>query len=155
MLRTILSLRSPRLNSKRFLGVSEGSEGMKRSFIRGGGAMGGPILRIVDDCESALECKEEVVESMESPREWPEYDDSGRDSVESVRLRIPGRRSGEPIALGAARVGSFEGLFDPDAADTDCAKGLPRIVLAPKLVDTGVLVRLGGSLIVCRWFACP
>ena len=82
MLRTMLSLRSPRLNSKRFLGVSLGSGGTKRSFIRGGGARGGPIRRNVDDCESPRECNDtncesgreciDAVESMESPREWLE-----------------------------------------------------------------------------------
>ena len=45
----MLSLRSPRLNSNRFVGVEEGSGGMKRSFIRGGGAIGGGILRMVAD----------------------------------------------------------------------------------------------------------
>ena len=96
MLRTMLSLRSPRLNSNRFLGVSVGSGGMKRSFIRGGGAIGGPFLRSVDDCESALrsvddceesarECIDDAVECIESPRECVEYVESARESVESVR----------------------------------------------------------------------
>ena len=61
---------------------------------------------------------------------------------------MPGRRSGEVDCFGGARVGSLEGLLDPDAAEADCAKGLPRIVLEPKLPVTGVLVRVGGSCIV-------
>jgi hypothetical protein len=115
MFRTMLSLRSPRLNSKRFIGVSAGSGGMKRSFIRGGGAIGGGIFRIV----------------AESSREGG----GGRRSGELPPCCM---------FFNGARAGIFEGLFAPEARDmTELARGL-RDTLAPKF-DTGVFARLGGG----------
>jgi hypothetical protein len=119
-LRTMLSLRSPRLKSKRFKGVSAGSGGTKRSFIRGGGAIGGGIFRIVE----------------ESSRDGG----GGRRSGELPPCCI---------VFNGARAGILEGLFAPGADDmtdedmTELARVL-RATLAPKL-DTGVFARLGGA----------
>lgn len=113
----MLSLRSPRLNWKRFIGVSERSGGMKRSFIRGGGAIGGGICRSV----------------AESSR----VGGAGRRSGELPPLRV---------FLSGAREGIFDGLFAPDAeteAAIELASGF-RDMLAPKFV-TGVFARLDGG----------
>jgi len=123
----MLSLRSPRLNSKRFIGVSigDGSGGTNRSFIRGGGAIGGAILRIV----------------AESSRE-----SCGRFSGELLPFVVP---------FSPAREGILEGLFCADAdteapkfGPTDCAKVLRDMLAAETLwpkFDTGVFDRLGGA----------
>jgi hypothetical protein len=132
----MLSLRSPRLNWKRrFVGVSEdGGGGTKRSFIRGGGAMGGAILRMV--CESSLRSV------CESPL---------RRVCESSRDGGGGRRSGEapPRTDWFSREldGIFEGLFTLGAVDMIELPKLGRDTLAPKLLETGVLERPGG----CPW----
>lgn len=99
---------------------------MKRSFIRGGGAIGGGIFRIVDEEESSRE------------------GGGGRRSVEGFPCRILPR---------VARAGIFDGLFIPDDIETELASGFrdmlaPKLdTLAPKLLeeDTGVLDRLGGA----------
>jgi hypothetical protein len=97
------------------MGVSAGSGGTKRSFIRGGGAIGGGIFRIV--AESSLE------------------GGGGRRSGELLPFCI---------FFNGARAGIFEGLFVTEAEDmTELAKAL-RDTLAPKL-ETGVFARLGGG----------
>jgi hypothetical protein len=99
----MLSLRSPRLNSNRFIGVSAGSGGMKRSFIRGGGAIGGGIFRIVE----------------ESSRDGG----GGRRSGELPPCCM---------FFKGARAGILDGLFAPEAMDmTELASGFRT--LAPKL----------------------
>jgi hypothetical protein len=114
-LRTMLSLRSPRLNSKRFRGVSTGSGGIKRSFIRGGGAIGGGIFLIVEE--------------------------SSREGGGGLRS---GEFPPCCIDFNGARAGILDGLFGPDAEDmTELARGF-RDTLAPK-VETGVFARLGGG----------
>jgi hypothetical protein len=99
---------------------------MKRSFIRGGGAMGGPIFRRV--CESSL-----------------------RRVCESSRDGGAGRRSGEAPPRtdwpSCEREGIFEGLFTLGAVDMTELPKLLRETLAPKLLETGVFDRLGG----CPW----
>lgn len=102
------------------MGVSTGSGGTKRSFIRGGGAIGGAILRIV--CESSRE------------------GGAGRRSGESLPWFM--LRKG-------ARAGILVGLLVPEedmteADMTELDRGFPRI-LAPKfVVETGVFALLGG-----------
>lgn len=118
-MRTMLSLRSPRLKSKRLTGVPAGSGGTKRSFIRGGGAIGGGIFRI-DAVESSLD---------------------GGGGRRSGELPPCG------MFFRGARAGIFEGLFATDdmmnADMVELAKAL-RDTLAPS-VDTGVFARLGGG----------
>jgi hypothetical protein len=82
----MLSLRSPRLKSNRFTGVSAGSGGTKRSFMRGGGAIGGGIFRMV----------------AESSREGG----GGRRSGELPPCGM---------FFNGARAGIFEGLFAAEA----------------------------------------
>lgn len=116
----MLSLRSPRLNWKRFTGVSAGSGGTKRSFIRGGGAIGGGIFRIV----------------AESSREGG----GGRRSGEFPPCGI---------LVRGARAGIFDGLFarvELAMTEADMVE-LPKLLrdtLAPRL-ETGVFARLGGG----------
>lgn len=123
--RTMLSLLSPRLNSNRFMGVSADSGGTNRSFMRGGGAIGGGIFRIV----------------AESSRDGG----GGRRSGELP----PCCRF-----FSGARAGIFEGLFAPADDMTELARGL-RDTLAPKFdtgvfarlgggAPRTVPVRLGG-----------
>lgn len=115
MLRTMLSLRSPRLKSNRFTGVCEGSGGTNKSFILGGGAIGGGILRIVEE--------------------------SSRDGGGGLRS---GEFPPCGMFFNGARAGILDGLLLPAADDmTELARGL-RDMLAPKL-DTGVFARLGGG----------
>lgn len=99
------------------MGVSVTSGGIKRSFIRGGGAIGGGICRSV----------------AESSR----VGGAGRRSGELPPLMV---------FLNGARAGIFDGLFAPDAeteAAIELASGF-RDMLAPKF-DTGVFARLGGA----------
>jgi hypothetical protein len=97
---------------------------MKRSFIRGGGAMGGAILRRV-------------------------WESSLRRVCELSRDGGGGRRSGEapPYCdlFSCERDGIFDGLFTLGAEDMTELEKLLRETLAPKLLETGVLARLGGG----------
>lgn len=89
---------------------------MKRSFIRGGGAIGGAIFRIV----------------VESSREGG----GGRRSGELLPCRM---------LPNGARAGIFDGLFAPAVDITELENWL-RDMLAPKFVEeTGVFDRLGGA----------
>lgn len=85
--------------------------------MRGGGAIGGGMLRRVED-------------------------------VDSPRLCMVGRRSGELPPCGIVFSGALAGILDGlfwDAADMELANALGlREMLAPKLL-TGVFERLGGG----------
>jgi hypothetical protein len=103
--------------------------------MRGGGAIGGGIPRMV--CESSLR------RVCESPL---------RRVCESSRDGAGGRRSGEALPPRVdwpswERDGIFEGLFTLGAEDITELPKLVRDTLAPKLLETGVLDRPGG----CPW----